>query len=390
MESKAGPLSYLREKVGARHSSRRRFLRLAVGAGGIAVVGALVGPSLFGRLFGPSTLPPSGSCTEDLAAFDAHVVRGGPPKDGIPSIDSPKFLTAAEADGFLGSTDIVFGVDFRGVVRAYPQRILVWHEIVNDSLDGQRVAITYCPLTGSPVGFLPPRNDPADTFGTSGNLVNSNLLMYDRVTDSRWPQILGTAINGERCGTVLSEVPVVWTTWERWRARHPESAVLSTDTGYVRNYAEDPYGVYNPEPDPRAYYGDASIWFPLMRTSDLFHPKKVFYGLTMGDARIAIPHEEFREVVVRDFDLSGVPLAAFYDSNLDFVRVFRREIDREILAFRFEDGGIRDEGSGSLWSSEGEGLDGSFARAQLAQVHAFPVMWFAWYAFYPGTQVLEL
>ncbi|MBI4562320.1 MAG: DUF3179 domain-containing protein [Candidatus Rokubacteria bacterium] len=322
-----------------------------------------------------------------LSPFRRQHRPGRTAKDGIPSIDRPRFVTAAEADGFLLPTDVVFGVDYRGVVRAYPQRILVWHEIVNDVFDGQHVAITYCPLTGSPVGFLPPRNNPAETFGTSGNLVNSNLLMYDRVTDSQWPQILGTAINGERCAAVLPEIPVVWTPWDRWRQRHPDTEVLSADTGYLRNYGQDPYGLYTP--DPAGYYASDGLAFPVMRTSDRFHPKKVFYGLKVGDARMAIPHEEFRAIGVRNFSLAGAPLAALYDPVLDIARVFRREVEGQVLTFALEGGTIRDADTGSSWSPEGQGLDGPLQGVRLEQVNAFNVMWFAWYAFYPETQVLD-
>src|SRR5919106_4571490 len=166
-----------------------------------------------------------------LEDFTKNIQSGGPPKDGIPPIDRPKYVSAAESEKFLKPNDIVFGLDYQGVVKAYPQKILVWHEIVNDEVKGEKIAITYCPLTGSAVGFRGRSRDGAMfTFGTSGKLVNSNLLMYDRETDSRWPQILGTAIDGKSKGAVLEEIPLVWTHWSRWRRRHPDTVVLSTDT----------------------------------------------------------------------------------------------------------------------------------------------------------------
>ena len=127
-----------------------------------------------------------------LDDFTRNIQSGGPPKDGIPPIDKPKYVPAAEAEKFLKPNDIVFGLDYQRLAKAYPQKILVWHEIVNDEIKGEKIAITYCPLTGSSVAFRGrSRDGVALTFGTSGKLVNSNLLMYDRQTDSQWPQILG-------------------------------------------------------------------------------------------------------------------------------------------------------------------------------------------------------
>ncbi|HZA57204.1 MAG TPA: DUF3179 domain-containing protein [Candidatus Udaeobacter sp.] len=181
-----------------------------------------------------------------LDDFTRNIQSGGPPKDGIPPIDKPKYVPAAEAEKFLKPNDIVFGLDYQRLAKAYPQKILVWHEIVNDEIKGEKIAITYCPLTGSSVAFRGRSRDGAMlTFGTSGKLVNSNLLMYDRQTDRQWPQILGMAIDGKNKGTLLEEIPLAWTHWSRWRQRHPDTVVLSTDTGYFRSYGTDPYGSYD-------------------------------------------------------------------------------------------------------------------------------------------------
>lgn len=129
--------------------------------------------------------------------------------------------------------------------------MLVWHEIVNHTVGGEPLAVTYCPLTGTVIGFTGPPGTPELTFGTTGKLVNSNLLMYDRQTGSEWPQLLGTAISGPLKGTRLETVPLVWTTWKEWRAAHPDTRVLTTDTGALRSYGSDPYGSY---PDRSGYY----------------------------------------------------------------------------------------------------------------------------------------
>ncbi len=371
--------------------SRRTFVKLALGLGGAAAVAGFVGPALAARLLaegngGGGTGPSARPCPE-FADLQGNILGGGPPKDGIPSIDNPRFMSADAADGFLRPTDIVFGLDRAGIQRAYPQRILVWHEIANDRIDGQRIPITYCPLTGSQIAFIPPTPSDTETFGTSGSLVNSNLLMYDRASDSRWPQILGTAINGQRCASVLAEVPLVWTTWERWRQRHPGTEVLNTETGFLRDYNRDPYGLYNP--DGHGYYGNDRILFPVLNRSDQFLPKKVVYGVKAGGEQLAIPAVEFRDIHVKNITLGGTPLVALQDDDLDVVRAFGREVEGSPLTFQHTGGRIVDEESGTRWSPEGIGLEGSFQGTSLTPTPAINVMWFAWYAFYPGTQVLS-
>lgn len=368
--------------------TRRDFIRLALGLGGAAVVGSLAYRFLLSVDSSSPGEPLTPGENDYLESFNSNIVTGGPPKDGIPSIDRPKFISRQEADSFLRPEDIVFGIAFGGVVRAYPQRILVWHEIVNDMLGGEPISITYCPLTGSQVAFrrrLP--GGSVTTFGTSGNLVNSNLLMYDRLTDSNWPQILGTAINGPRRGQTLEEVPLVWTTWSRWREVRPETEVLSIETGFLRNYSWDPYGSYVPE--LAGYYANDGLLFPVMNRSGLFPPKKVVVGIKVADDRLAVPLAEFRSILVRNVNLGRVPMVLLYDPDLDVIRAFRRTAEDTRLTFEVRDGKYVDRETGTVWSAEGRGLEGPLGDVSLQQVNAYNVMWFAWYAFYPDTTVLQ-
>lgn len=362
--------------------SRRRFLKWILAGGGLAAAGAFLG--------------------------SRFLFPGGTPR-------------SEDADGtYLRDTDVVFGLEYAGVAKAYPQRVLVWHEIMNDTVAGESLHVTYCPLTGSQIAFkeaAPPRETvlsdtrldafhesrasggpPKDgipaidratrTFGVSGLLVNSNLTMYDRATDSEWPQILGTAVNGPRRGEVLEEVPLVWTTWARWRATHPDTAVVGTDTGYIRDYTRDPYGSY--DPDPGGYYASGSVWFPVLHRSDRFPAKKVVFGLRVEGQRMAIPFRELRSVGAAHFELGGLPLAALYDGSLDTLRVFRRDVEGEVLTFDPAPDGFVDRETASAWSPAGEGREGPHQGASLTPVNAFNVMWFAWYGFYPDTQVLAV
>lgn len=323
-----------------------------------------------------------------LEDFAKNIQSGGPPKDGIPPIDKPKYVTPAKAEKFLKPEDIIFGLDYRGTVKAYPQKILVWHEIVNEEVSGEQISITYCPLTGSAVGFRGRSRMDGQwlTFGTSGMLVNSNLLMYDRQTDSRWPQILGAAISGPMKGTRLEEIPLAWTTWERWQRRHPNTQVLSTETGYFRTYGRDPYGSYQRSGN---YYDSGGPFFPVMAQDNRFNPKKVVLGIKNGDARVAIPKSDLQSKKVVNAQLGSLPVAAFYDSSLDSMSAHVRRTKAGVLKFRVEEkGGLVDEATGSSWNADGRSTDGKLKGTQLEPVSSFDVMWFAWYAFFPETVVV--
>jgi hypothetical protein len=322
-----------------------------------------------------------------LEDFTHNIQSGGPPKDGIPPIDRPKYISAAESEKSLKANDIIFGLNDHGVIKAFPQKILVWHEIVNDEVKGEKIALTYCPLTGSAVGFRGRSRDGAMlTFGTSGKLVNSNLLMYDRQTDSQWPQILGIAIDGKNKGTVLDEIPLAWTHWSRWRRRHPDTLVLSTDTGYFRSYGKDPYGSYDKS---GSYYNSGGPLFPVMAKDDRFGPKQVVIGIKVNGKQMVLHKQPLRVKKLINTSLGGVPLVAFYDSDLDFVRVFIRQINGKATNFGFEKDRIVDELTGSVWIADGRSVEGKMSGSQLKLRTAYDVMWFAWYAFFPETQVVS-
>ncbi|MBI4523331.1 MAG: DUF3179 domain-containing protein [Deltaproteobacteria bacterium] len=352
---------------------RREFLTLL---GGVAVAGPLwkAGP-VHGKAW-------------SLEEFTKNIQSGGPPKDGIPPIDHPKYISAADSEKFLKPNDIVFGLAYQDAVKAYPQKILVWHEIVNDEAKGEKIAITYCPLTGSAIAFRGRSRDGAMlTFGTSGKLVNSNLLMYDRQTDSRWPQVLGMAIDGKNKGTVLDEIPLAWTHWSRWRRRHPDTLVLSTDTGYFRSYGRDPYGSYD---QSGTYYDSGRPLFPVMAKHDRFKSKEVVIGVKLNGRQMAIQKQALRGKKLINTQLAGVPLAAFYDPDLDVARVFVRQLKDKSTTFRSDKDRIVDELTGSLWTADGRSVEGKMSGSQLRPASAFDVMWFAWYAFFPGSEVLSV
>lgn len=207
---------------------------------------------------------------------------GGPPRDGIPSIDDPQFIGADDAD-FLTDDDRVLGLFHEGRARAYPIAILNWHEVVNDRIDDAAVAVTYCPLCGTGIAFDAGHTDKPRSFGVSGLLYNSDMLLYDRETESLWSQIMMQAISGPAKGERLKPLPLQHTTWRAWREQHPQTRVLSTDTGFKRDYGSNPYPGYADSTD---------LYFPVSASSRRYHAKELVLGLEIDGRFKAYPFTE--------------------------------------------------------------------------------------------------
>ena len=300
---------------------------------------------------------------------------GGVGHDGIPSVDEPRFLTAAEAA--LPACQRVFGVEINGDVRAYPQRILVRHEIANDVVGGHPVAVTYCPLTGTAQGFY----RGGAEFGVSGLLVNSNLVMWERTFDTRWSQIAATAVEDGQViddeespfvGRSPREFRLIWTTWGRWRDRHPETLVMSTDTGFARSYNNDPYGSYTPVSGHYALDTGRRPNFPLLTESDDGAEKQVVLGARTTDGAIAFDKRTLLEESVLTGSIGSTPVVAVADGGLATAYVYENPDELEV-------------------TTEGDGyaVDGDVAppgELPLEPIVAFDAMWFAWFGFYPDTE----
>ena len=301
--------------------------------------------------------------------LESLAVSGGPPKDGIPSIDNPSFVGPEDAD-FLDPGDPVFGVALNGEVKAYPQKILVQHEIVNDRLGDLPVAVTYCPLTGTVQGF----ERGETTFGVSGRLINNNLVMYDRATEAWWPQILATSMPGPWNSAPgirsLREFRLVWTTWEQWRKLHTDTKVLSTETGFAKNYGRDPYGSYNPA---GGYYSNENTLFETLSQDDRFSKKHVFMGARTPDGAVAFDKAALLEERVMSGELGGTPLVAIADRRLDTGYVYLNPDELSVTV----------DGDEVVVDGETHEPD----TLPLARIHTFDAMWFAWHGYYPETNV---
>lgn len=271
----------------------------------------------------------------------ARIQRGGPPRDGIPSIDTPRFLTTAAVD-FLHDYDRVLGLNVGGVQRAYPVRILDYHEIVNDRIGGRAVTITWCPLCGSGMAFSAELEGRQLRFGVSGLLYNSDLVLYDRETESLWSQLMRQAISGPLKGTRLRMMPLAHTSWADWRRRHPDGQVLSLDTGHDRDYTRPAYP---------GYAQDHQLYFPVDPVSRRYHPKELVIGLEIDGRFKAYPFTELSRHQGELWDrVAGRKVQVVFDPVHRSARVLAAD-----------------------------GLE-------IPTVISF---WFAWYAFHPDTAVFQ-
>lgn len=243
-------------------------------------------------------------------------------KDCIPSIDNPKFEPLNAGDKWLNDEDVVFALDHKGEVRAYPQRILNWHEIVNDEVSNDPLVVTFCPLCGSALAFDRTVDGQVLEFGVSGKLHNNDLIMYDRQTETLWQQITGEAIVGKLFGKRLTQVSMSGMRWKQFKDEFLEGLVLSRETGHARNYDSYPYGGYETDPSPL---------FP-MQVDSTIHPKTVIYGVEVNDNFKAYPEEKIEKEKQISDKVGGVSVQLLYN-NGDIV-VKRLDTNEEIPATR--------------------------------------------------------
>jgi len=307
-----------------------------------------------------------------------QIVSGGPPPDGIPSIDSPKFISIDDGNKFLADSDKVVGVKINGDVRAYPLQILVWHEIVNDNVGGIPVAITYCPLCFTNQVFSRTVNNTILEFGTSGKLYNSNLVMYDRSINSLWSQALGEGIVGKYAGIKLQKLPFDVAYWKDWKQLYPQSKVLSKDTGSARPYGADPYGDYYTSPD---------ILFPISNRDSRLGLKEIVVGLENGLYKAyKLQDIEKLKVINDQLNNNSITLFSLYPI---MARVFDSSVNGQSLIFQynFTNNSFSDKQTGSQWNFDGISVEGPLKGKQLSRLPFDEGYWFEWVAFHPATKI---
>jgi hypothetical protein len=311
-----------------------------------------------------------------------QIVSGGPPADGIPSIDEPKFVQVQRAEEFLENSDLIVGLNINGDIRAYPLQILVWHEIVNDKIGGIPVAVTYCPLCFTNQVFNRTMNDGQILeFGTSGKLYNSNLVMYDRTTKSLWSQAMAQGIVGKLAGVKLERIPFDVAYWKEWKQLYPDSKVLYTDTGSARPYGADPYG---------DYYTNGDLLFPISNRDDRLGLKEIVIGLENKGQYKAFKLQEVEDKKVINDQLNGKAIVLF-SLHPFMARVYDPVVDGQILEFNYtiKDKGFVDKQTRSIWNFEGEAISGHMKGKQLTRIPFDEGFWFEWVAFHPKTELYD-
>jgi hypothetical protein len=285
--------------------------------------------------------------TEDGTKYivdPSKVKSGGPSKDGIPSIDNPVYISVEEANEWVEDDALVLAIVYKGVERAYPLQVMTWHEIVNDDISGDPVLITYCPLCGSGIAYERKINGEEVEFGTSGKLYSSNLVMYDRKTDTYWSQIDGLAIIGELTGMELKEISLDTVTWNDWKTAHPNTEVLSKNTGFSRNYDSDPYA---------NYFADDFLFYKLPENVDdtgRISNKEFVFGIEIDGK-----YKAYRKV---DVDTGGVIEDTFNGVNVKLEKLG----DGRVIVTNIDTG------------------------EEIVKEVDF---WFAWYGFHPTSELYE-
>ena len=352
-------------------------------------------------------LPPTASAAESRferqwpdtdfsrSLVDLEEVRsGGPPRDGIPPIDSPNFVTAEEAGEWLDPREPVIVVSAGGETRAYPLQILTWHEIVNDDLDGVPLAVTFCPLCNASIVFDRRAGDRLLDFGTTGNLRKSDLVMWDRQTESWWQQFTGRAIVGEMAGTVLTRLPASIVAYEDFHRAYPEAQVLSRLTGHNRPYGSNPYRGYDSIEDrPFLFFDPVDERLP---------PMERVLNVSVGDRHKLYPFSALSQSPVVNDEVAGVPVVVLSRdgtlSVLDESRIAdsrtvpsatayaRRSRGRD-LHFEAAGGRIVDRETGSTWDLFGTATQGPLQGSRLENVDSGVHFAFAWLAFNPASEI---
>ena len=270
-------------------------------------------------------------------------LSGGPGKDGIPSIDNPEFILADKVD-WLSEEELGLGIVYKGESRFYPFRILVYHEIVNDFIQNDPILVTYCPLCFTGIGFIREIDNQPVEFGVSGKLYNSELVMYDRKTDSYWSQTLGKAVFGPSTGKTIKKIPTDTVKWGDWKKVHPKTKVLAKDTGFLRSYdGSNPYG-------KKGDFTDINLQFQLENKDTRLDAYEIVYGIEINGKFKAYKKYDLEQKLIIEDNVGGEKITIEFDKELKSAKAYKESGD---------------------------------------QIVADTLFWFAWAAFHPETEVFK-
>ena len=325
-----------------------------------------------------------------------EILSGGPARDGIPPIDAPIFTTPEAASKWLGDQEPVIAFQLNGDARAYPLQILTWHEIVNDMVGRVPVTATFCPLCNAAIVFDRRLDGVVYDFGTSGKLRKSDLIMWDRQTESWWQQFTGEGIVGELAGKKLTILPSSIICFSDFRAASPDGKVLSIDTGFSRHYGRNPYAGYDRADQP-----------PFLFDGDLdgrLLPKERVATFTIGEVDAAFPFSTLENEKVVNYAVNGKDLVVFFKSgtvsaldkssikgsrDVGATGLFEAQVDGRELTFRADGDRFVDNETGSVWNILGQAVEGPLTGTRLNPIIHANHFWFAWGAFKPDTLIYQ-
>ncbi len=320
---------------------------------------------------------------EDYLIPPNLIFDAGTTIESMPAIDEPKHDSVATAD--IELADEVHGIILAigNTARFYSYQILNLHEVVNETIADQKIAITHCSLCRSSLIFNREVNGRELSFEISGEVYNNNTLLRDRETGSLWLQASGLAVSGELIGTQLEIIPAPVMTWESFKDAFPVAEALSTDTGFERDYSRHPYLGYD-ESD--------IIYFPLNSTDNRIVKKWIVNGVEMNNEYLAFSEKVIAGSYVQHDSVGGEELVALYDQETEVISVFKPyDSDENLLTFSydFEENSIFDE-TGSTWTPFGLATDGPLAGTRLEQIAAPDMFWFCWSALHPDTELNQI
>jgi hypothetical protein len=326
----------------------------------------------------------------------SEIMSGGPSKDGIPAIDTPRFDAVSAADKWLKAQEPVILFEHAGEGRAYPLQILIWHEIANDTIAGLPVTITFCPLCNTSIVFDRRLEGRVLDFGTTGKLRFSDLVMYDRQTESWWQQVTGEAIVGEMTGKRLVFLPSQIISWEMFKLTYPGGKVLNRETGHGRSYGRNPYVGYDDiNSSPFLYRGPKDGRLP---------PMERVVTISLNGEDVAYPFRVMEKVRVVNDTVGGRPIVVVFTkgvtSALDggsisdsrdvgTAGVFERTLEGKVLTFKTSGARFIDTQTGSTWSILGVASAGPLAGKRLTPVVSGNHFWFSWAVFKPKTRIYQ-
>ena len=346
--------------------------------------------------------PPSGAAAQFSTDFSKHsvsyedILSGGPPKDGILSIDAPSYVSIEEASQWINDREPIIFIKVDDVARAYPLQILMWHEIVNDVLNEKPLSVSFCPLCNTAIAFEREFDGQVLDFGTTGRLRYSNLIMYDRQTETWWQQATGEGIAGEYTGEQLTYYPAAIISWADFKAQYPAGDVLSKETGYNRDYGRNPYAGYDDiNQTPFLFDGVYVDKLPAMAR---------VLTIELNGQTIAYPYTTLQELDVVNDTVAGEEIVVFWTkgtaSALDAGLIeagqdvgaavaYSRQSAGRTLHFIAKDGIIYDDETSSEWNIFGEAIVGELVGETLTPIVSVNHFWFSWAAFKPETRIYQ-